>query len=150
VARLIELLQDANPVVRKQAAVALGETSQAIKAALQMALTDADAEVRGAVATALDSKAPAGAPAPAPAPGFKPCSVCAGKGSFRQACATCNGKGTPICTTCGGSGKSPFNQSLPCVSCNGRGTVDCFFCKGVGQVTVDCLRCGRAGVEPGP
>jgi hypothetical protein len=51
--RLIQRLKDSSPVVREQAAIALGEINQSIRRALQKALADSSDDVKNAAARAL-------------------------------------------------------------------------------------------------
>lgn len=71
-------------------------------------------------------------------PEIKLCTECGGKGvvQFQLTCTSCEGKGSFICSVCGGAGKrdGAFRGSyISCESCNGTGKVICKACSGSGK-----------------
>lgn len=148
VAQMLRLLEDSNPKVRAQAALALGDISRSINAGLRKALIDSDPEVRAAVAEILNTKGSGTQIAsPEVKREAKPCIKCNGKGTTRDACKRCNGSKEESCALCGGNRRDVFDRTKACTKCAGTGKGPCFGCKGSGEVTATCSRCSGSGQE---
>ena len=147
VERYIQLLEDPNPTVRKQAAIALGDISRSIRKALQLAITDENEEVRAAVAEALETK---DKPAESKeTTGSAVCQTCKGKGQYDEKCRRCKGTGEEKCLGCNGSGKDKDfgGKEINCYGCKGTGkkTCDYFACRGAGTYKEQCPECHGSG-----
>ncbi len=149
VTRLIQLLDDPNPTVRKQAVIALSEISNSIHKSLQAHLTDENAEVRSAVAEALDHKdAKATTPKNSTLP-TEVCQSCKGARNVQTKCERCRGTGDEKCLNCNGTGKTIniLDKEVACYKCNGAGKNTCtyFQCKGTGTYEDRCAKCKGVG-----